>query len=334
MLQSMFQGVNQNHQMIHSGKRLALDPLKNYVEEDPEEAIKKQKKKMMTGQDPPSLVGIMSHVVMKKEVKKKRIQRRRIQWWWVVTKILEKAIAQGSITKRRQARDPKARDAPSPKVKASPKEAKLVLQPSPKSRAPSQSSLALAAATPKEAPAVKAAPVDPKPLKTKQYPWEFGRSARPLPEPGGKSDMLQTLISQRATEVRSFKEALVPIPGAVKVQAALEEKKADLKKLKDQLEEVRTKSQFARPWTKFMGRDSPIKRKEEDCVHPSIGWQAPKNALFSALPGMKRVIPRAWRPRGRHFLWRLATWQKRWRESLSPRVRRGTWQKRKRKILR
>ena len=80
MLQSMFQGVNQNHQMIHSGKRLALDPLKNYVEEDPEEAIKKQKKKMMTGQDPPSLVGIMSHVVMKKEVKKKRIQRRRIQW--------------------------------------------------------------------------------------------------------------------------------------------------------------------------------------------------------------------------------------------------------------
>lgn len=38
----------------HEGKRLDLDPLKNYVEEGPEEAIQKQKKKM-TGQDSPSL---------------------------------------------------------------------------------------------------------------------------------------------------------------------------------------------------------------------------------------------------------------------------------------
>ena len=44
-----------------------------------------------------------------------------------------------------------------------------------------------------------------------------------------QTDTLQNLISRRATEVRSLEEALVVVPGAVKVQAALEEKKADLK---------------------------------------------------------------------------------------------------------
>ena len=50
-----------------------------------------------------------------------------------------------------------------------------------------------------------------------------------------------------------------------------------------------------------------------------------KERAEKRLPGMKamslyttsltRMIPRAWRSRGRHFLWRLATWQKKWKGS-------------------